>query len=415
MPGKKIVLDNNAILKQIWVANQFDEKGGGGASCGYHALKNAFLFIRSLHGILDAVTLRETVNSFAKIKTLFGPLEKEEVGTWRAITMQARAELAFKNYIYHRFGLKDLKNISEPATVQFKDDAYNLSANKIREIYSSLLGDYSLNAAKNLTQGRTERFVFDPSDVTRYIREKAFVKDPYDFLEKKPFESENNIDHERKDVGALSELIFAHLIDVATIHRYIDLAKMEEYTLTLDASKEVFAFYNKGNSNQLNEDGDWLQVEEMQKLHDEVENQETPKFIKENRPGLICNIPHGSTFIEDINDLTNTHGGNIDPKIFKELNLEDPLKAARDALHDETVQQYIHTFFINTADRVQCPRGHWLALVLYKHNGKQEYYIMDSINNTRLDDPRILKITNLLAQPEIPMQEVYASEKIIIE
>ena len=171
--GRHVNLNEHSNLMQFYVANQFAFNGGSYASCGYQALKNSLFLVRALYGINDDATLQETLNNFAKIKTLFGPLEKNDVGTWRAIIMQLRAEKAFKNYLYHNLGLKKLDAITDSTTIKIAGHIYTFKKSKIHERYGTAIGTFALQAARALTQGVTDHLIITPENVFEYIHDKV--------------------------------------------------------------------------------------------------------------------------------------------------------------------------------------------------------------------------------------------------
>ena len=422
LAGREVTLNEHSNLMQFYVANQFAYNGGSYASCGYHALKNSlFVIIRALHAIHDDATLQETLNNFSKIKTLFGPLEKDDVGTWRAIIMQLRAERAFKNYIYHNLGLKELNAINESTTIQIEGKVYTFKKSKIHARYGTLIDNFALQAARALTQGEVTNVIIIPENVIEFIRnevnKEGFITNPDDFFEGPLENFEGKPDYICEDLMHLFKLLADYLTGNDTLGKYFDIGSIKEFELNLDASPGVFKYYNDNNQSPLNSDGDWLQVEEIAMLHT-FEQAKSPDLHQEKRAGLVHNLNHGFTIIEDINDLTNTHGGNIDPATYAEImrDMEDPLKEARDALNDETIADYYHIFIICTAGRAGASHGHWFALILYKHDNKHDYIVMDSANNSsRLSDERVNTIISLLENQNVAQVKATPEELSTME
>ena len=86
--GKRDLLQPNGQKVNIQVYSQFAKDGGGGASCGYHSLKNSIFIIRSILG-----NPKEIQNVMSKdiIGKYIGPK-----GKWRNIIMEKNYENAKK-------------------------------------------------------------------------------------------------------------------------------------------------------------------------------------------------------------------------------------------------------------------------------------------------------------------------------
>jgi hypothetical protein len=94
--GRQVKLANGAKLIQLNVANQFGQKGGGGLSCAYHALKNSDLIVQHLLTGYPR-DLSQALNSTDIIKNLFGEGDAENnMGTWRQRILDTRTLLPIK-------------------------------------------------------------------------------------------------------------------------------------------------------------------------------------------------------------------------------------------------------------------------------------------------------------------------------
>jgi len=409
IPGKQIEITEYCHLKQIYVANQFSAQGGGTASCGYQSFKNALYLIKALQDSESTENLETTLNDFNLINNLFGPINKNSVGCWRTIIMQKRALAVFKNYLYHNLGLKELNAIEENTYIQFPtQECFPIKKNKIRNAYATLLNNYTQDAAKSLIEGLTTQLIIHPDLFIEYIQDHlntSTIKNIDDFITRESSEVNNTL-HDNvtcDDYDELPGLLYNYLSDIKTIEKYIDIKSITPFELSLDNTEQVFDFYNKNNSNPSQLDGDWLQEEEIYTLK-KLENENNIQFIHDKRQGLLHNLDYELTIIEDVNDLTGSHGDSVNQEVFQEIILKSQkgINKAKTALADNAKEKYIHAFIIGTATRYQSTHGHWFVLALYKHDNMHEYIVMDSASNAnRLYDERVKKIISLLENQDL--------------
>lgn len=416
--GNKIEMSENRCIKQIYVTNQFGTHGGGDASCGYQSLKNAIYLIKALQESSTTESLNNDLNNLTIINTLFGPVHKNSVGTWRAIIMQKRALIVFKNYIYQRLELKKLDEIQENTCIQFESKKrFLLNKSKIREVFATLLNKYAQEAAEALTNGQTTQLYINPELIIEYIQNNLnpeVIQDPQEFIEESSICLDENPSIECHDLDELFGLLYTYLRENNTIDTYINLSSIKTFELSLDNSKEAFDLYNNNNSNPSQLDGDWLQEEEIYALKN-LEAADNIHCMKESRNGLLHGLDYKFTIIEDVNDLTGTHGDTINHEIFQEIELKSQkgINKAKTALAADEIKKYIHAFIVGTADRSRSTHGHWFVLLLYKHDNMHEYIVMDSANNAnRLYDERVKKIISLLENQDLTDKIVASPEEL---
>lgn len=413
---QEIALSEQCILKQLPVTNQFTSEGGGYASCGYHALKNAIYLIQGLNNAQTLENIVTTLNNSAIVNDLFGQVQRNTVGKWRSIIMQQRALVAFKNYIYKKLELKPLTSIEENICVDV-GEKHSLNKNKIREIFATLLNKYAQDAASALIEGKTTSLFITPASIVEFIQNTItdeVIKNIYDFINEEPLVDSTNYTVIVIEPEVLPYVLCEYLKKPETIAAYISISLIQSFELTLDNSKEVFAAYNHNNSNPVSLDGELLQEEEINTLK-KLEKKDLIQFLESSRKGLLHAIDCRITIIDDINDLTGAHGGNIDLAIFNQISLKSQrgIDKAKAALENTDIQQYIHAFIIGTAQRSTSTSGHWFVLVLYKHNDMHEYLIMDSASNTnRLYDEKVRKVISLLEKQNLTEEATITPEKL---
>jgi hypothetical protein len=133
--GQQIQLnsdDQQVLVQQVPVLNQFGRNAGGGASCGYQALKNACA-ISSM--ILDnhEQNWHEWLVSPEQATHLFGPVRASgRPGIWREIVMRERDKRALQYYI----------RTLVPVRVLDKNLAQQFNVENIRSLFIRLSGDY---------------------------------------------------------------------------------------------------------------------------------------------------------------------------------------------------------------------------------------------------------------------------------
>jgi len=85
--GDEKTLAGNVSLKQVQVKYQFDDVGGGSASCGYHILKNFMLLANAL--TKDSSNVYKELKDVQLVKNLFDDYE-ENMGRWRQFIVNRR-------------------------------------------------------------------------------------------------------------------------------------------------------------------------------------------------------------------------------------------------------------------------------------------------------------------------------------
>lgn len=124
--------DQPVLVQQVPVLNQFGRNAGGGASCGYQALKNACAITSMVLGN-HAQNWHEWLASPEQATHLFGPARASaRPGIWREIVMCERDKRALQYYI------KTLV----PVTLLDEKLASQFNVENIRSLFIRLNGNY---------------------------------------------------------------------------------------------------------------------------------------------------------------------------------------------------------------------------------------------------------------------------------
>ncbi|HML19775.1 MAG TPA: hypothetical protein PKD74_04330 [Candidatus Dependentiae bacterium] len=124
--------DQPVLVQQVPVLNQFGRNAGGGASCGYQALKNACAITSMVLGN-HAQNWHEWLASPEQAIHLFGLARASaRHGIWREIVMRERDKRALQYYI---------KTLVPVALID-KKLARQFNVERIRSLFVKLSGDY---------------------------------------------------------------------------------------------------------------------------------------------------------------------------------------------------------------------------------------------------------------------------------
>ena len=327
-------------LQPVTVALQSGANGGGGASCGYHALKNGIYIARALLGL----NTWEAVKDFTIIKNLFGTPES----SWRKIITQNREFEVLQNYIYQHLKksyIRPENEIQEQTPWVRTRDTY-----KIKDVYLSILQNYAKSSALFITR-HNGLITADEKNINDYINREIHKR-----------QASNAI---KDDLASYAQNKNSALIPgntpdekAATIATYLKNNNTIRNYLNLDAAAVIFSRADipqamqaavAAGSHGIESGGDWLNNLEIEKL-----------VTFEKEPGQLLStkelpIPVDVTVINNISSL--------DSAVFQTLK-----KVATDYAQ---AQKFIHIFCL------QIP-GHWFTLILHKNGAHSEYFTANS-------------------------------------
>lgn len=340
IPGRGILVpaargDGQIRVQQALVLNQFGANSGGGASCGYQALKNACGIASTLLGTdrREWLTNRETVNQ------LFGPARQgTAAGPWRARIIQERDKQALRYHIEHLMPVNDVDGIDGQFDVQ-----------NIRERYLGLHREYVAEIVDRLFAG--EEFI----EVTA----NTFV----DWLQTRPIDI---VDPTEYGTNVTADAIREYIRNRDTVLEYIGIEKDQVLRCSramLPAARKTYNgdARNTGKFNTITFNGEWLHGGEIDLLiRDMIRREEAP----------LADIP--------IHVLDS-----IAPRV---LEHNDDVTAVRNAIRDgHALPHQVYAFVLGNMYHDGDDTGgdgHWMTLVLDTlENNQRRYTLADSGGN----------------------------------
>lgn len=344
-------------LQSITVALQSGILGGGGASCGYHALKNGIYIARALLGL----NTWEAVKDFTIIKNLFGVPES----SWRKTITQNREYEVLQNYIYQQLKksyIRPENEIQEQTPWVRTRDTY-----KIKDVYLSILQNYAKSSALFITR-HNGLITADAKSIKDYINREIHKRQTSNAIKNdlaSYAQNKNSALIPGNSPDEKTATIAAYLKNNDTIRKYLNLDAAPVSFYRTDIPQAMQAAVAAG-SHGIESGGDWLNNLEIEKL---VTFEKEPGQLLSTRELLI---PVDVTVINNISRL--------DSAVFQ--TLKDVAAAYAQA------QKFIHIFCL------QIP-GHWFTLVLHKNGDRSDYF---TANSTGSD-------VRLLAEPLVHILE----------
>lgn len=343
--GKEIV--------QLPVKSQFGSDGGGGASCGYQAVKNGIEMVLALSGkdVPDFVKqfaptsqwkkerpehLNGTLNDAGLITTLFGG----ECGTWRQLVVKERIFVQLKNKM-----MEDWRSCVHMGAV-----SNNLDPEKVKNFYKSTIDALTSQCAYKILDGVVQK---DP--MLSVIRNKALEvcagKKQQEEIDAYYLET-----HKNNTVGMLQD----DLCSEQMVKQCVDVEKMK--LPQLSDIEDV--------------NWQWIDGDHMQTI-----------MKYECQQGVLKGI-HDISYV--VCDDCSLLGTEFDP------NQEVLTQAVQHAAHDP---RHKVLFCIgnmhNSRESGTGTCGHWYSMVWTK----DRCYTMDSArDNNRVNDDNIKKIIDFFEQ-----------------
>ncbi|MGE0009315.1 MAG: hypothetical protein AB7F19_02125 [Candidatus Babeliales bacterium] len=384
-PQKSIVWGQEIV--QLPVLNQFaGPEYGGGASCGYQALKNAIFIPRIIFGkaaLADLTSLSLAQELFSK---------QNPLGRWRVLVLQSMYRRVIKWVVDERllqllYDPRDKENLpSLPrAAQQLNQGLQDRFREKMRGFYQSVLTNkFSPDLMQKIMTEIQANTMQAPSDFPEHDR-----------FYKKPVTKRELIDAIKNskqtisgDIEGLEHFNFNEYVrsDEAIAQYLPRLKDTIEFGTHVPVDNKPVKYkgiaqisaalsYNISNvMNQVDYYGDWIKENQIQQIID----------VEQKAGGLLYAMPvtfDGITIIENVPLLDDPRGFGENEKI-REI-------ADRYARADT----FVHGFVVGLMAGIPgYPQGeeHWISLVLNKQQGKTQYIITDSGGNAdRLNNPII--------------------------
>ena len=264
-PGRGIVVPNErgngqVRVQQTLVHNQFGTDGGGWASCGYQALKNAC-------GIASTVLghdRRNWLTSPDVVQQLIGP-----VGRWRARVIEQRQKVVLRAGIIENFLLFN------PGA---RNSAGHLNSEKIRGLYQTLRDNYASSVVDRLfTDEQSVDITVDGFVAWVQARDVA-IGNPAEY-----------------GAGATAEGIVEHIRNRGTILAYLDVK----------SGRCTSAYRQQSVSSE------WLRGGEIDHLIEQFKQEQEhlrniPMIVLDSvNADHLRELDHGEAMLEEVRNLRN--------------------------------------------------------------------------------------------------------------
>ncbi len=348
-------------LEQYQVYNQFDDNGGGSASCGYHALLRSLQLIHSKSSNKPEATLKNDLMSPDLIQVYFG----NERSDWRKkIIMRRKKEIVKKQFEDNRSSfIKSSEN----------------SANS--ELYKSALDQFKITILGWLYDAQEHHDVDDRALVS-YIGEGLEKLKQDRILYKK-------LDPEDTEIN-LAVDVFGELKKYVTMQKYINFSAIRD-KMFLGQDRidgiSLLRTVNRLPDPNNNLKGDWLYPDEIEFLW-EYEKNKKDSLVPKNS---VC----GLKVILDPSLI----GGNIGDEFtsYVEKNIKQYWDSRQPFYFIFILGTMEHT--VESKDKMTGTSGHWYPLTVYQDENQERFYrVMDSASSTnnRIKDKSVLRVIERL-------------------
>jgi len=357
-------------LKQYRVYSQFSgERGGGGASCGYHTLLRAMQIVNAKSTGMSEQELEASLQDWRPINQYFakGSTERDS-GEWRSIIWKNRILEELKKIIYPQM-LGCLKQLSlEEFELLMKKAGFDKPIEKVNGLYASGLGAMRDHVALYVNKG-----VLEGDDYSEDFDKENYNKD----FDKENIFNEDVIvvvgDMMRSIVAPEDRDLTDFLAKPEIIDIFIDIKKLatiltaQKISLIEKTSKDDVA----KDSNKCR--GEWLSADEINYLWNyekEKRNEGRPTLLvptKKNKDAIWCGLVATDSFDYFGNQDLDTTTAHIESEVVPHLG---PQK-----------RPFFQIFGLGTMSS-KGSNGHWYPLVMHQDvDGALHWYITDSGGN----------------------------------
>ncbi len=344
-------------LQQYQVYSQTNNDGGGGASCGYHALLRSMQVVKSKALDEPEDSLQQELVDPLLVQLYFGTTPGQ-FGEWRNKIIIERKKKILKNELHEKFVTvlqkgKDPKSIElyksslgslEQLIVDLVDDV--VAGNQGYEFTDEAIKDYVRRGLKKLE---------DPQNIAKIseLEQSAIMKQHL------------SISGIRKSAGAESSVLHVQSL-------------VDEISTRANLQSEL--------------KGDWLDDGEIEFLW-RYERDKKDSLVPHN---VICDF-------KTVNDPDMIGQEFEDIKGIK--SFDEVTTFVREKMTEWDRYKDQQKFFIFTVGNMKHiedksgTSGHWYGLVMHQKNNENQrnYYIMDSMNNNdRTKDANASKIMNVV-------------------
>lgn len=345
----------NISIKQVNVLNQLGPDGGGGASCGYHALKNALSITRAYAGQDDSDLLLHNLLNPKAVNLRFGPK-----GDWREEIMRDRNRQAMQEYVKRRLLglLKDPDRFARvaPTIEHWRSQNPPVPWTDIPAASSQLISADDVQFYLRFTRWREILGGLASAVAQQIIKSKIYVQVDQKVIERIRSSAEEQARTKKQAFPAMD----ANDLNLASL----------PMTFLPNQIPEAYAEYNQAveegrlPATRLYENGDELGSGEIERL---------VRLTRAQWPGGEGEV----TVLQSV--ASHDQAGQ---QVLDDPADQQRLEQIRNNMR--TQLNYRHAFIVNSATP-ESPYGHWTALVLNQADGKREYVIADSAMN-QLDE-----------------------------
>lgn len=364
--------ETNVTITQVPVLNQFQSaEHGGGASCGYQALKNAIYMSRFLCGMGS----QEELTDLKIVQDLFN--KQKPIGRWRSLILEIAYKssikwmidsvlyplLATERTIVERIPLPyAVENLDKKLQDRFKE--------KIRGFYQRVLADQS---SPKLVDRVIATLTGKPIDasVPLRIRRSLLITAI----------KETNLTMQ-SDIVGLEDFDFESYAksDIALSYYVPELRYGQSiyppngFLVSLSKEGALSAYNRKFPASTFDPKGDWINQGAIDKLLN----------LERQAGGLLSGLQDhfdGITIIDNVMLLNNNQefaAGEV-AEIAKRMS---------------KAQDFVHAFVVGlmngNPDSVS-GESHWITLAVQKKAGKIEYFVADSGSNANRVNDSIIR------------------------
>lgn len=344
--GQQIQLnsdDQPVLVQQVPVLNQFGRNAGGGASCGYQALKNACAISSMVLGDRTQ-NWHEWLVSPEQATHLFGPARASSLpGAWREIVMRERDKRALQYYIRTLIPVHELD----------KKQAGQFNVESIRSLFIRLSGNYIDTIVNRICEAPDSMVDISLQSFIEWIQ--AHTQD-IEITESARYGASVSVDDIQQFIRN-PEIIRGHIgLDQAAI---IPCSQ----SMLADARKAYNDDSRDGRFSAMTYDGEWLHQGEIQNF-------------------LIGRVKQEYAQLRDVPMVV------IDSTRPNVLSGYEEVNAIRSAIQErKPLPQQLYAFIVGNMRHsgVGGSQGHWTTLVLdaQRHN-QRRYLVADSAGGNAL-------------------------------
>lgn len=405
------ILAQRGNLLQLNVLNQFWQNCGGGASCGYQALKNGIVIARLIHSDLaQRMQLLYELTSISLVQALFGKVGSD----WRASVIKSRRRSIIVQVISNILHLRLLgcEHITDPRVRGENIFALNYNKGSVtylpftpeeialenfdqeREAYRSCIGTVAELLANNMpieAQQATNISVTTQEIIAAFNDALEFKgRDDYRYQEPADLRRRALYNALRANPDKIGQY-FPEIADIQIIVNNNGI--MEPSTRMAGSFAEGFL------------PGEWLTSDEVNPL---ITRERASAFLNGiwQNVRILCVGDQGQGSLANQLRNADLYAGGV--QVFApHMTGHDTDNLYQREFIDEDVQHFADSIrgtqgqlpFVGII--ILCVPGHWITIVVNKIHGEIQYILADSVGASRINDARVSELIALLEGRQI--------------